>query len=140
MRSVARSYFMSRKPRSISPPGLPGPLENDASKEIEVYRLTKFDKEVHYAFAMRTRKEGRYPNEVYYTTNPLMYVGKYIESERWGWGDGSGGAEYFDNNGKQERIEYDYEGNTCFVPVKVININEDGSVLFRPLNELEENE
>ena len=57
----------------------------------------KFDKDIHYYFAMSTRSEGRYPNERYFTTNPLRYVGKYVRSERWGWGDGASGAEYFDN-------------------------------------------
>jgi hypothetical protein len=58
-------------------------------------------------------------------------VGKYMRSERWGgWGDGSSGAEYFDNNGREERIEYDYEGDTCFVEVVNVRYNEDGSISF----------
>jgi hypothetical protein len=84
------------------------------TEEVEVFRLTTFEKDKCYEFALCTRTEGKYPNEKYYTTNSLQYLGKYIKSERCGYGDGSGGAEYFDNNGVQIQIMYDYEGRTCF--------------------------
>ena len=85
------------------------------SNEVEVFRICKFNKNKNYSFALYTRKKGIYPDkEYYYTTNQLQFLGKYIKSERWGWHDGSGGAEYFDNNGKITRIEYDYDGTTCF--------------------------
>ena len=81
--------------------------------EVEVFRLTTFDKEKCYEFALSTRNDWR--NNKYYTTNPLQYIGKYVSSERWGSGDGSGGAENFiDDNGNNHRIEYDYDGKTCF--------------------------
>lgn len=83
-------------------------------RETEVYRLCSFEKNIVYYFALYTRSEGRYPNQRYFTTNSLQCVGKHIRSESWGMGDGGGGAEYFDNNGIIERIEYDYEGTTCF--------------------------
>ena len=81
---------------------------------VEVFRLIKFDKDKCYEFALYTIVEGKWPNQRYYTTNPLQYLGKWKNSERWGQGDGGGGAENFDNNGKTTRIEYDYEGKTCF--------------------------
>jgi hypothetical protein len=81
---------------------------------VEVFRLTKFDKDKCYEFALRTKTEGKWPNQIYYTENPLQYLGKYTHSESWGYGDGSGGAENFDDNGRKNRIVYDYEGNTCF--------------------------
>mgnify|MGYP006267061081 CR=1 FL=1 len=83
--------------------------------ETEVYRLCKFHPDKFYSFAFYTRREGRWPNERHYTTHKLLYLGKHVGSESWGCGDGSGGAEEFDNKGKLERIEYDYEGTTCFV-------------------------
>lgn len=83
--------------------------------EIEVLRISEFAKDKHYAFAMKTRQSGVYPYERYYTTNPLQYLGKHVRTERWGFGDGSGGADIFvDAAGKETRIKYDYEGNTCF--------------------------
>jgi hypothetical protein len=85
--------------------------------EVEVFRLTTFNKEKTYLFALKTRSEGSYPNQKYYTTNPLQLVGKYISSARWGYGDNGGGSEKFDNNGKITEIIYDYEGNTCFVVI-----------------------
>lgn len=94
------------------------------SLETEVFRFSQsdFDTNKAYAFALHTRKEGRWPNVRYYTTNPLQYVGKYVRSERWGMGEGSGGAEIFNDNGTENRIELDYEGKTCFleVPLRVI--------------------
>ena len=81
--------------------------------EIEVFSLTSFDKDKCYGFALRTRKSGDWRNEKSYTTNPIKYLGKHIKSERWGFGDGSGGAETFE----KDRIEYDYDGKTCFIVV-----------------------
>ena len=82
--------------------------------EVEVFRLIKFDTSKCYEFALKTKTVGRYPNEKYYTTNPLKYLGKYTHSEDWGYGDGHGGAENFNDNGVKHRIVYDYEGKTCF--------------------------
>lgn len=86
--------------------------------EAEVLRISEFVKGKHYAFAMKTRQSGEYPNERYYTTNVLQFLGKHVRAERWGFHDGSGGAETFiDDFNKETRIEYDYEGNTCFAEV-----------------------
>lgn len=82
--------------------------------EVEVFRLIKFDTSKCYEFALKTKTVGRYPNEKYYTTNPLKYLGTYTHSEDWGCGDGHGGAENFNDNGVKHRIVYDYEGKTCF--------------------------
>jgi hypothetical protein len=86
--------------------------------ETEVYRLTSFEVGTSYLFALYTRIEGRYPNQRYFTTNELQSVGKYIRSERWGHGDGGGGAEIFDDNGNEVRIVYTYEGTTCFKKIE----------------------
>lgn len=84
--------------------------------ETQVFRITDFSTDKYYSFAFYTRSEGKWPNIKYYTFNPLQYLGKYVKSERWGFGDGGGGAEIFeDENGKITRIEYDYDGFTCFV-------------------------
>jgi hypothetical protein len=83
--------------------------------EVEVFRLNTFDKNLTYSFALKTRTHGSYPNEKYYTTNKLQYLGKHVSSARWGYHDNSGGSETFDDNGKRTEIVYDYEGHTCFV-------------------------
>jgi len=74
-----------------------------------------------YEYALYTRREGRYPNEKYYTTNPLQYLGKFTHNEEWGYGDQHGGAHNFNDNGTPHRIVLDYEGKTCFrkVPCRV---------------------
>jgi hypothetical protein len=83
--------------------------------EVEVFRLSTFEKDVNYSVALKTRTVGSYPNEKYYTTNELHFVGKHKHSSRWGCGDNSGGSETFDNNGKITEIVYDYAGHMCFV-------------------------
>jgi hypothetical protein len=97
-------------------------------EETEVFRLSSnsappnnFNKTKCYAFALYTRTDGSWPNQRYYTTNTLQYLGKHVRSEEWGFGEGHGGAEIFDDNGKETRIVYDYQGRTCFkiVPRKI---------------------
>lgn len=86
------------------------------SSETEVFRYSEsnFDTNKYYEYAYCTREQGNYPNTKYYTTQQLKYVGKYVRFESWGWGDGSGCAAYFENNGIIVRIEFDYEGKICF--------------------------
>jgi len=85
--------------------------------ETEVFRLNTFEKNINYAFALKTRTEGKWPNEKHYTTNELQYLGKHVNSARWGYRDNAGGSEKFDDNGKITEIVYDYEGRTCFVGI-----------------------
>jgi len=99
-----------------------------SNPEVEVFRSIKFDNNKCYEFALETRTEGNWSNKRYYTTNSLQYLGKYIESERWGYGDGSGGAENFNDNGKKTRIVYDYDGKTCFREIECNQKNEIGKV------------
>ncbi len=98
--------------------------------EIEVFRLREpsartgllrnypdrafFSVNKCYEFAKYTRKSGRWPNEKYYTTRPMQYVGKYVRSERWGNGDDGGGADVFNNNGTEVKITLDYEGTISY--------------------------
>jgi len=83
---------------------------------MEVFRLSTFEKNVDYSFAMKTRTEGRWPNEKHYTIHELQFLGKHVNSARWGYGDQSGGSETFEYDGKKTEIVYDYAGNTCFKP------------------------
>jgi hypothetical protein len=83
--------------------------------EIEVYRLSPVVGKA-YKTAEWTRKEGGWPNERYYTTNIPRYVGTFIKTVReGGWGDGARIWSLFDDNGKEVRVDYTYEGTTCFI-------------------------
>ena len=86
----------------------------------EVFRLIKFDKNQEYGYAHYTKKEGKYPNEKYYTTNEIKYAGKYKESVSLGhFGDGHSGYEVFINDkGEKTRVDYDYEGKLCFLIIQ----------------------
>ena len=101
-------------------------IENENAKvkegEIEVYRISKFETDKMYAFALYTRdyKSPDYKLNKYFTTNPLQHLGYYVSSERWGYGDGGGGAENFINlDGQETRIELDYHGKSCFTVVNI---------------------
>jgi hypothetical protein len=82
--------------------------------ETEVFRITPVVNRC-YEHAEYTRKEGRYPNERYFTNIPPRYVGEYIRSEQGGWGDGGWKRDYFrDLDGTMTGIDYSYEGRTSF--------------------------
>ncbi len=86
-----------------------------AKNNVSIYPNEKFfSTDKCYEYAKYTSREGKYPNIKYYTTNPLQYVGKYVRSERWGYGDHSGGVDIFDNNGEVVSIDLDVEGTGCF--------------------------
>ena len=86
--------------------------------EIEVFRL-KPEINKYYETALLTRKEGRFPNEKYYTNNSLKYVGKFIVQIISGFGDGVQVVDIFENH-KNERVNvyYTYEGTTAYREVK----------------------
>jgi hypothetical protein len=88
------------------------------SDEIEVFRMIRFAKNKYYAYALCTRSEGYLMEERYFTTMALKFVGRHVHSERWGQGDGGGGAENFEeDDGTRNRVIYDYDGKTCFIEV-----------------------
>jgi len=77
--------------------------------ETEVYRLTPEEGKC-YEYAECTRKEGTWPNERYYTTNTLQFVGKFIEHKSEGYRDNAQHWDVFENG----TVHYSYSGNTCF--------------------------
>jgi hypothetical protein len=60
-----------------------------------------------------TEKVGEFPNERYFTTNPLTYVGKYIGSRSEGWGTNQKEWSYFIND-QNEEIEITHTSTTAF--------------------------
>ena len=50
--------------------------------EKEVFRLNTFT-DGNYAFALKTRTDGVWPNQKHYTTHNLQYLGKHVKSARW---------------------------------------------------------
>jgi hypothetical protein len=96
--------------------------KNDNLEE-EVFRIVPQINKA-YETAICTRKTGINPNNRYYTTNPVVYVGIAIKNVTYGYGDGSGGYVLFSKNGTEEKVEYTYEGTTCFreVPIKPCEI------------------
>ena len=81
---------------------------------VEVFRLTPILGKC-YSTAEYTIKVGSYPNERYFTTYELRYVGRYLRTERYGSGDGMTATSFFDVNGIINLVEYTYEGTTSFL-------------------------
>jgi hypothetical protein len=77
-----------------------------------VYRYLEFDPAKNYYSTLYTKKEGTYPDERYFTTNKLKFVGKFLrETREGGYGDG-GRCTYHFTCGS---VKLDYGGKTCFV-------------------------
>lgn len=89
--------------------------------EVEVYKIyPEYGK--FYLTTTYTRKTGTYynSNERYYSTNPLRYVGKYIKTiHSSGYYDNLVYAIFINNknNNNEEKLEYTYEGTTCFIEI-----------------------
>jgi hypothetical protein len=90
-------------------------MEPSARRDFPNYPENKFfSVDKCYEYALYTRRSGSWPNERHFTTHPMQYVGRYVRSSRWGYGDNRGGAEVFNNNGTEVSIALDYEGRASF--------------------------
>ena len=84
-------------------------------EEIEVFRITPI-KDKNYFYAEATRKTGTFQSGMkYYTTNKLKYVGTFIRDYRTNTGDGGYFWAIFKDGNVENRVDYSYEGNTCFI-------------------------
>jgi hypothetical protein len=86
--------------------------------EVEVFRITpEVGKCYEHIEATRTLNI-RGGDRKYYSENQPAYVGKFLRHERYGAGNGMETFAFFDDNGKENKVEYSFEGNTCFIEVK----------------------
>ena len=90
-------------------------------KEIEVFRLTP-ELGKYYETALLTRREGRFPDQKYYTIHTPQYVGKFMIQMRSGYyGDGLQVVDIFENeHGEKVNVYYTYEGTTAFREVNEV--------------------
>ena len=89
----------------------PQPKINPA--EIEIFRITPMPEKL-YETACYTRRTGVFPNEKYFTTNIPRFVGKFIKHYQIGYGDGAIHYDIFEKDGHKERVDYSYDGTTCY--------------------------
>lgn len=82
--------------------------------ETEVFRITPLPEKT-YKTALYTRKIGSWPDERYFTTHTPRHVGVFIKHCQIGQGGGAIHYDLFENNGQRVRIDYTYEGTTCFL-------------------------
>jgi hypothetical protein len=91
-----------------------------AEGEVEVFRLSP---EVGkcYEHAEYTRSTGGYPSKSaarYFYMGKPKYVGRFVVTERSGWGDGGNVWSIFNDKGVKNRVDYSYWGKTCFREVE----------------------
>jgi hypothetical protein len=91
----------------------------DEEDEEEVFRDVNPLVGRCYDHVEASRREGIYPNIRYFAPSlNRVYVGRFVREERRGFGDGQQiYAIFVDNNGQERRVQYSYEGNTCFIEV-----------------------
>jgi hypothetical protein len=71
-----------------------------------------------YDHVEATRRVGRYPHIRYFAPSlKRVYVGRFVREERMGFGDGQQIYAIFVNNGQEQRVQYSYGGDTCFIEV-----------------------
>lgn len=87
---------------------------NPKPGEIEVFRIILKEGKC-YEYIEATRKHSHF--DTYYSTNKYKYVGKFVKTQRFGTGNGSGVTEIFDNNGEKVEVKLSYEGMSCFKEV-----------------------
>jgi hypothetical protein len=100
-------------------------------EEIECFRMPmpdgKFSQDKRYEYTYATRKSWEYipllrrKDWRYFTTKGFTYAGKWVRSERRGWGDGGECWEVFEDDllgNTNERVErivmWDYDATLCW--------------------------
>jgi hypothetical protein len=87
------------------------------ANEIEVFRITPEEGKCYeHIEATRSQYIGA-GNRRYFSTNQPRYVGRFIRHESQGYGDGGHSWDIFKDGGEENRVDYSYEGNTCFIEV-----------------------
>ena len=89
------------------------------SELTEVFRMVPSEGKYY-----KTTKYTEKRDDKYYTTNELIYVGKYIRhATNGGYGDSGEHYAIFEKDGVQGYVHYDYDGRTCFIEVEKIMID-----------------
>ena len=86
-----------------------------ARPEMEIFRISPEEGKCYEHIEATRSQYIRGGNRRYFSTNQPRYVGKFIREERSGYGDGGQVWAIFNDNGTENRVEYSYEGNTCFI-------------------------
>ena len=113
-------YFNSMQTNTNTPPlKEEEEVKEEVVEEVEIFRISP-KPDTYYEFATFTRETGehRKNNKRYFTNKTPQYVGLFIETLRSGYGDGGQVWSIFEQeDGTRIRIDYTYEGTTCFKEV-----------------------
>ena len=87
-------------------------------KEVLVVRTPVEGK--YYEATFWDKKEGHWSVEKHYAkeTTPREYVGQYVRHEKQGYGDSADHWAIFLKDGKEIKIEYDYDGKRAWYEVE----------------------
>jgi hypothetical protein len=105
-------------------------------EEMECFRMPwpdgKFSPDKCYEYTYATRKSWEYIPELgrqdwrYFTNKGFTYAGKWLRSDRNGWGDGGDYWEVFHSNGDGETIVYwDYDATLCWRECRCYDDDDD---------------
>ena len=93
-------------------------------EEIECFRMPwpdgEFLKDKCYEYTYATRKSWEFNPLLrrkdwrYFTTKAFVYAGKWLRSDRKGWGDGGDCWEVFRNNDGETIVNWDYDATLCW--------------------------
>jgi hypothetical protein len=93
-------------------------------EEIECFRIPSggFSQDKRYEYTYATRKSWEFIPTLgrkdwrYFTNKGFTYAGKWVRSERRGWGDGGDYWEVFldDIGGKETAVSWDYDATLCY--------------------------
>ena len=87
--------------------------------EVEVFRITpEVGKCYEHIEATRSVEAKQGPDHRYFSTKQRSYVGKFVKNVKEGSGNGIEHFAIFDDNGKENKIQYSYKGFTCFIEVE----------------------
>jgi hypothetical protein len=116
-------YPVKHLPKGSAPAPAPAVWPNESKrqayydaqiKEVLVVRTPVEGK--YYEATFWDKKEGHWSVEKHYAkeTTPREYVGQYLRHEKQGYGDGADHWAIFLKDGKEIKIEYDYDGKRAW--------------------------
>lgn len=109
-------------------------------EEVECFRMPmpdgEFSKDKCYEYTYATRKSWEFipllgrKDWRYFTTKAFVYAGKWLRSDRNGWGDGGDCWEVFRSDDGETFVNWDYDATLCWRECRCYsdNYGDDGEV------------
>lgn len=126
-------------------------------EEVECFRMPwpdgEFSKDKCYEYTYATRKSWEFNPLLrrkdwrYFTTKAFVYAGKWLRSDRNGWGDGGDCWEVFRSDDGETIVNWDYDATLCWRECRCYDGDCDGdevrtitrSIMDEMITAIEEN-